>query len=102
MCAVFSFLLHFEPFVCSPHPNNGPDLSHHPLFLNYPLQVTGLDTGSGEVVFEEPITVGWVVQDREGVVCDDTCEFAFDGGVNKQRVRNVRGKRILHTLLEME
>ena len=43
------------------------------------MQVTGLDTGSGEVVFEEPITVGWVVQDREGVVCDDTCEFAFDG-----------------------
>ena len=30
-------------------------------------------------MFEEPITVGWVVQDREGVVCDDTCEFAFDG-----------------------
>lgn len=44
-----------------------------------PLQVTGIDTGAGEVVFDEPITVGFVVKDREGVVCDDSCEFAFDG-----------------------
>jgi hypothetical protein len=43
-----------------------------------PLQVTGIDTGAGEVVFDEPITVGFVVKDREGVVCDDSCEFAFD------------------------
>ena len=49
------------------------------LFSNYSTQVTGVDTGGGEVVFEEPITVGWVVKDREGVVCDDTCAFAFDG-----------------------
>lgn len=26
-----------------------------------------------------PITVGFIVKDREGVVCDDSCEFAFDG-----------------------
>jgi len=44
-----------------------------------PLQVTGLDTGAGEIVYEEPITIGYVVKDREGVVCDDSCEFAFDG-----------------------
>ena len=44
-----------------------------------PLQVTGLDTGAGEVVFDDPITIGFVVKDREGVVCDDSCEFAFDG-----------------------
>ena len=44
-----------------------------------PLQVTGIDTGAGEVVFDDPITVGYVVKDREGVVCDDSCEFAFDG-----------------------
>jgi len=44
-----------------------------------PLQVTGLDTGAGEVMFDNPITVGFVVKDREGVVCDDSCEFAFDG-----------------------
>jgi hypothetical protein len=44
-----------------------------------PLQVTGIDTGAGEVVFDDPITVGFVVKDREGVVCDDSCEFAFDG-----------------------
>jgi hypothetical protein len=44
-----------------------------------PLQVTGLDTGAGEIVYEDPITIGYVVKDREGVVCDDSCEFAFDG-----------------------
>lgn len=44
-----------------------------------PLQVTGIDTGAGEVTFDEPITVGFVVKDREGVTCDDSCEFAFDG-----------------------
>lgn len=44
-----------------------------------PLQVTGIDTGAGEVVFDEPITIGYVIKDREGVVCDDSCEFAFDG-----------------------
>lgn len=43
-----------------------------------PLQVTGIDTGAGEIVFSEPITVGYIVKDREGVVCDDSCEFAFD------------------------
>ena len=41
--------------------------------------MTGIDTGAGEVVFDDPITVGYVVKDREGVVCDDSCEFAFDG-----------------------
>jgi len=44
-----------------------------------PLQVTGLDTGAGEVVFDDPITVGFVIKDRTGVVCDDSCEFSFDG-----------------------
>jgi len=44
-----------------------------------PLQITGIDTGAGEVTFEDPITVGYVVKDREGVICDDSCEFAFDG-----------------------
>jgi hypothetical protein len=44
-----------------------------------PLQVCGLDTGAGEIVFDEPITIGYIVKDREGDVCDDSCEFAFDG-----------------------
>ena len=44
-----------------------------------PLQVTGIDTGAGEVVFEDPLTVGFIIKDRDGVYCDDTCEFAFDG-----------------------
>eukprot|EP01041_Mallomonas_annulata_P008000 gene8000-16377_t len=44
-----------------------------------PLQIAGIDTGAGEITFDEPITIGYVVKDREGVVCDDSCEFAFDG-----------------------
>lgn len=43
------------------------------------LQVDSIDTGAGEVIFDSPITIGYVVKDREGVVCDDSCEFAFDG-----------------------
>jgi hypothetical protein len=35
------------------------------------------------VVFVEPITVGYIVKDscahHEGVFCDDSCEFAFNG-----------------------
>lgn len=38
-----------------------------------------MDTGAGEIVYDDPITVGYIVKDREGVVCDDSCEFAFDG-----------------------
>ena len=44
-----------------------------------PLQVTSIDTGAGAVTFPSPVTIGFVVKDREGVVCDDSCEFAFDG-----------------------
>jgi hypothetical protein len=47
--------------------------------VKIPLQVISIDTGAGEVVLENPITVGFIVKDREGVVCDDSCEFAFDG-----------------------
>jgi len=44
-----------------------------------PLSVTSIDTGAGDVVFATPIVVGQVVKDREGVYCDDSCEFSFDG-----------------------
>jgi hypothetical protein len=44
-----------------------------------PLQISTINTGAGDVVFDEPITVGFIVKDREGVTCDDSCEFAFDG-----------------------
>ncbi len=44
-----------------------------------PLQVSSINTGAGEVVFDSPIQIGYVIKDREGVVCDDSCEFAFDG-----------------------
>lgn len=43
------------------------------------LQVSSIDTGAGEITFDEPITIGFIVKDREGVTCDDSCEFAFDG-----------------------
>lgn len=42
------------------------------------LQITGIDSGAGEVVYDEPITIGFVIKDREGVTCDDSCEFSFD------------------------
>jgi hypothetical protein len=44
-----------------------------------PLEVVGIDTGAGEVKFSAGIVVGYVISDRPGVVCDDSCEFAFDG-----------------------
>lgn len=44
-----------------------------------PLQISSINTGAGDVVFDEAVTVGYIVKDREGVVCDDSCEFAFDG-----------------------
>ncbi|CAM9618351.1 unnamed protein product, partial [Ectocarpus fasciculatus] len=44
-----------------------------------PLQISSINTGAGDVVFDEAVTVGCIVKDREGVVCDDSCEFAFDG-----------------------
>jgi len=64
-----------------------PDLDWLPSFLTLngeddktiPLQVASINTGAGEIVFSDPITVGFIVKDREGVVCDDSCEFAFDG-----------------------
>jgi hypothetical protein len=43
------------------------------------LQVSMIDTGAGPVIFPTPVTIGYVIQDREGVTCDDSCEFAFDG-----------------------
>lgn len=43
------------------------------------LTIYSIDTGAGEIMLAKPVTVGVVVKDLEGVVCDDTCEFAFDG-----------------------
>jgi len=65
-----------------------PDFDWLPSFLSLtdeaddkkiPLQVTAIDTGAGEIEYDFPVTIGYVVKDREGVVCDDSCEFAFDG-----------------------
>lgn len=43
------------------------------------LHITSIDTGAGKLVFDIPIVVAHIIKDRVGVVCDDTCEFAFDG-----------------------
>jgi len=43
------------------------------------MQLSAIDTGAGEIVFDDPVTIGFIVKDREGVTCDDSCEFAFDG-----------------------
>jgi len=44
------------------------------------LEVLSIDTGAGKIQWDTtPITVGIIYKDREGVVCDDSCEFAFDG-----------------------
>ena len=44
-----------------------------------PLSVVSIDTGAGSVVLKEPVIIGFVVADREGVVCEDTCRLALDG-----------------------
>jgi hypothetical protein len=46
------------------------------------LQAAIIDTGAGPIELVPPVSVGLVVKDREGVVCDDSCEFAFDGVCN--------------------
>jgi hypothetical protein len=43
------------------------------------VQVTSIDTGAGEIVFDAPVIVGYIVKDRDGVICDDSCEFSLDG-----------------------
>jgi hypothetical protein len=44
-----------------------------------PLEVLGLDTGAGMVMYDQPIVIGYIIKDKAGVTCDDSCEFAFDG-----------------------
>lgn len=44
-----------------------------------PLLVTVIDTGAGDVSLADPVTVGYVVADMPYAVCDDSCEFAYDG-----------------------
>lgn len=65
-----------------------PDMDWLPSFMSLKdedeskkivLQVSSINTGAGDIVFQEPITIGYIAKDREGVTCDDSCEFAFDG-----------------------
>ena len=44
------------------------------------LELLSIDTGAGLILYDTtPITIGNIIKDREGVICDDSCEFAFDG-----------------------
>lgn len=42
------------------------------------LQVYSIDTGAGEYVLPEPVTIATIIPDVEGYVCDDSCPFAFN------------------------
>eukprot|EP00595_Chromulina_sp_UTEXLB2642_P002595 CAMPEP_0196767892 /NCGR_PEP_ID=MMETSP1095-20130614/42084_1 /TAXON_ID=96789 ORGANISM="Chromulina nebulosa, Strain UTEXLB2642" /NCGR_SAMPLE_ID=MMETSP1095 /ASSEMBLY_ACC=CAM_ASM_000446 /LENGTH=136 /DNA_ID=CAMNT_0042136687 /DNA_START=1538 /DNA_END=1949 /DNA_ORIENTATION=- len=53
-----------------------------------PLQVTSIDTGAGEISLPELITIGYIIKDKDGAVCDDSCEFAFDGVCDDSSVSN--------------
>lgn len=44
-----------------------------------PLQIVSVDSGAGRVDLTPPVTISYVVRDRPGIVCDDSCEYAFDG-----------------------
>lgn len=44
-----------------------------------PIRVTAIDTGAGMITLSEGVVVGYVIPDRDGVSCDDSCEFALDG-----------------------
>jgi hypothetical protein len=44
-----------------------------------PLLLLGLNSGPGLVMFDPPIILATVIADIPGIVCDDTCSYAFDG-----------------------
>lgn len=63
-----------------------PDFDWLPSYLSLadteksiPLLVTMISTGAGDIFLDKSVVVGNVIQDREGVFCDDSCDFAFDG-----------------------
>jgi hypothetical protein len=45
-----------------------------------PLNVITIDTGAGEITLaNNGARVGYILKDKETHICDDSCEFAFDG-----------------------
>jgi hypothetical protein len=44
-----------------------------------PVKVIAINTGAGRVNLGDGVIVAYLIPDKEGVTCDDTCEFAFDG-----------------------
>jgi len=43
------------------------------------LTLMDIDMGDGVILLSMPVPVGYIIKDRQGVSCDDSCEFALDG-----------------------
>jgi hypothetical protein len=45
-----------------------------------PLSVVSINTGAGDIsLADNGVRIGYLMKDKESHVCDDSCEFAFDG-----------------------
>lgn len=51
----------------NPNPNKSID-----------LKISSINTGAGLIDISPPIVIGSVFQDISNILCDDSCEFAFD------------------------
>jgi len=45
----------------------------------FALEVVSIDTGAGDVVLPDPITVGYIFKNRESVICEDSYKFSYGG-----------------------
>lgn len=54
------------------------------------VTVQKIDTGAGEVIFDEPVVIAKIESDADDNNCDDSCEWALDGicddGSGKERM----------------
>lgn len=66
--------------------NKDPDAANKQV----PLMLTSINTGAGDYPFDPPLIVGYVIRDREGVRCTDTCG-AFNGRCNDGTLPDRRG-----------
>ena len=55
-----------------------------------PLVLTSINTGAGDIALV-PLLIGYVIQDREGVLCEDTCIGAFSGRCNDGSLNTLQG-----------
>ena len=69
-----------------------PHLSALQQTQHIPLNVTSLDTGAGDVKFDIPVTVGFIVKDLDILpiyaTCSNICQYAFDGVCDDTRGSN--------------